>query len=785
MAPHTVPPSRTLDFLGSLRRTVRRLFLLEGLLALLFGIAGGIAVSFVIDYFLVLPLAVRGVFLLGAVVGLARAAHVHLVARLRRRLSDEEVASLVERTYPDLRQSLMTAVELSRPGSETAAYVSPALIRTVVEEVEGRVGRLRVDEVCSLRQLSARASLGVVAVAVLAAAVVADPVLSRIWLRRNVLLSAESWPQATELELVLPALPITVAAGDPLEIVVRAVRGSPEAVELRHGEPGSPDRLEVLASNASGSFRKAFENVWKPFRFTVAGGDDEIGPFDVDVKLRPRIDMQAISIWCDYPTYTRIPATPKEDPLRHGNLKVPTGTVVRYRMGANLPVRAVFFVFRPAGEGERPATSADPGGEAASEEADGPRATGGPGAAGSAEAAARAEADSPPWPHPLAVAVPVEGERFFSGEFTVSQNGQYCFQLESADGFRSVRPDSFRVEAVPDRNPLVRILLPESETERVSPEAAVRIRVSANDDYGIEGGAVDGLFFPGLGPQSEVRTIELPALASRGRETSSGPGPVGGVPRDGESREAETVLEIAALSGKPGEPPEPGSRLQYKARARDFAGNLGESQLHLLEIVAKEDLLRDLNDQLTIIRDQLREVQRRQVSARKDVAEIEGQLAAAGKLKGDDAQRLVRHQQDQLRISQALERQVGEFERILSRADQNRVGDEKWNGWVRGVRNDLNALALGKSKGVERSIETLRKEAQGEAQDLSRLSLVQASQRDVEREIESLVLRLSEFGDMNAVIQMLREVRRRQVELRDETRARATGETPDGEGGEE
>ena len=43
------------------------------------------------------------------------------------------------------------------------------------------------------------------------------------------------------------------------------------------------------------------------------------------------------------------------------------------------------------------------------------------------------------------------------------------------------------------------------------------------------------------------------------------------------------------------------------------------------------------------------------------------------------------------------------------------------------------------------------------------------------REIDQLVLRLSEFGDMNALIQMLREVRRRQFELREETRSRAQG----------
>lgn len=773
---------------------MRRLFLLEGILALLFGIAGGIAVSFVMDYFLVLPVGVRGVFLAAAIAGLGYAAHVHLVSRLGRRIPDDEIATLVERAYPDLKQSLMTAVELTRSDSETSLHVSPALIRRVVEDVEMRAGSLRVEEVCSLRKLRGKAVLGVGAFAVLVAAAVADPALSRIWLRRNLLLRAEGWPQTTALELVLPVPPITVAAGDPLEIAVRAARGSPGVVRLRHGEPGSPERVDVLASNAGGVFRKTFENVWKPFRFSIAGGDDEIGPFDVDVRLRPRIDMQSISIWCDYPPYTRLAPTPPAEPIRHGNLKVPTGTRVRYRMGANLPVRAVFFVFR-ATPRDLPAPRSGMTESERRASPEYPAAGGGPGAGaspGSREGGSRpvkSEGSPPPsegstgspateWPDPVAVAVPVADERFFSGEFIVAESGQYSFQMESADGFRSSRPDSFRVEAMPDRKPLVRILSPESETERVSPDGSVRIRVSANDDYGIETGAIDGLFFRARGQERDVRTIDLPALTSSEAGPPAAPAPAAGSSREGDARDAEIVLEIASLAGKPGELPEPGSRFQFRARARDFAGNLGESQLHLLEIVDKEDLLRDLNDQLTIVRDQLREVQRRQVSARKDVAELEGELSAAGKVGGEDARRLVRHQQDQVRISQALERQVGEFDRILARAEQNRVGDERWKGWVRGVRNDLNALALGKSKGVERSIETLRKDALSAPQDLGKLSLVQASQRDVEREIESLVLRLSEFGDMNAVIQMLREVLIRQKELREETRSRVTGAAP-------
>jgi hypothetical protein len=45
----------------------------------------------------------------------------------------------------------------------------------------------------------------------------------------------------------------------------------------------------------------------------------------------------------------------------------------------------------------------------------------------------------------------------------------------------------------------------------------------------------------------------------------------------------------------------------------------------------------------------------------------------------------------------------------------------------------------------------------------------------VERSLNDLVLRLTEFGDMNALIQMLKELKRQQAELREETQSRLRG----------
>lgn len=722
----------------------------ERALAVAFGICGAVAISFVLDYFLVLPVGVRIVFLLGGMALLGRELVVRVGAALARSVSAEEAARLLERARPELRQCLITAVQLTRPGSEVARYISPSLLASAVAEAERAVAGWKAREVLPARAIWRKTAQCAVAVAILAVAGSLDPELSSIWFRRNLLLSAESWPKATELVLRAPPTPIVVAVGDSLDVVVEAVRGRPRTVSLLYWEAGRPERVETLAETTAGTFRKTFENVARAFRFRVRGGDDEIGPFDVAVKLRPRIDMGSIRIWCRYPPYTGWPDTPPENPIRHGNLKVPTGTTVTFRMSANIDVSSAFFVYEVS-EGGDPA-ALDRGADAVA----GPSRTGG------------GEEDE--WPAQGATALEVVDGRSFSGEFVAKENGQYYFQLESVDGFRGRRPDRFRVEVVPDRKPVVKIVEPERLSEEVTPRAFITVRVSASDDYGIAKGSVSGLYFPTPESGGAMRSFDI-AWGDRSSEASGN--------KDlGRSADGMVEIDVARLSGDSAGPPTPGARFQYFAVVADSGGNLGESPIQVLEVVSEEELLRTFGELLMVVRDQLREIQRRQESARKDLAEFQAQLS--GKIGAAEAAKLLRHQQEETRIAQALERQVGELDRILDRSLRNRVGDEKWRSWLSSVRSDLSLLALGKSREVSRSIEEIRKAAASAPQDPAQISAALAMQLQVEREIDAIVLRLSEFGDLNAVIQMLREVRRRQAEVREETRSRLGGGAKEG-----
>jgi hypothetical protein len=750
-------PRRSLEALHGLDRRLRRLFLADGTTSLVLGGLSVLAASFLLDYVLNLPREVRLVFLLGGLAALFHFFQRKIAYPLGCRVPREDLANLVERSNPELRQSLITAVELTRGGSAAAANVSPGLLASVVRDVEENVSRIRFENIFDLRRL--RKKIGILAtvfIVLLGAAVFRFELFS-IWFSRNLLLGSERWPKQTLLELVSPPgpFPALVAMGDDLDVVVRVVRGRPDDIVMYSRDEGKTVRSDALSETEFGTFRRLVSNISRPFSFRIAGGDDEIGSFPVEVRLRPRIDMQSIRLWCEYPEYTGIEATPEESPFRHGNLKVPEGTRVRFQMETNVPARQVFLVTRGTTAAETaPVEGSPPGAEA-----------------GAAEGA---------WPDSGAQPLSIVDGRKFSGGFTVRESGQYYFQIEGADGFRSVRPDRFRVEALLDQKPIVKIEEPDRVTEEVSPEASVKVRITASDDYRVKKAVLEGIYFSPGKETGVSQSLEFTRIAELGARPPSLAGDDGGLSGGAGSGgrkavEDELMLRIASLQTGDGVPPAPGGRFQYFALATDFAGHVGESQVHFLQVVEKDDLLRILSDQLMIVRDQLREALRKQKSARKDLEDVLRQLALRETIPVQEAGKLFRHRQDQQRVSQALEREAADLERIVARSARNRVGDEKWRSWVTGIREDVQEVAGKKSLELEKTIEAVQKEGSVTPQDPSRLNAVAAGQKQLEKDLESIVMRLSEFGDMNAIVQMLRDIRRRQLDLRNEARERTKG----------
>ncbi len=754
-------PRKTLSVLSKLRSALRRSFFVDGVVTLSLGLLLVLGVSFLLDYFARLPWGVRCVFFLGGLGLLLREIGRKIYRPLALELPDEELAVLIERSHPELRDALVTAVEMTRRDNDNALYTSTSLLDAVVRDVEQRASRLRVQKVFDLRLLRWKiAGLALLVLCVLVAWR-ANPPLASVWAQRNLLLRDVSWPKLVRLRMVLPeGSPIVVAVGDDLPVAVEAVQGTPSMVIIRSavlsasGRTGA-ERVDTMAQSTQGLFRKTFANVARPFEFSVEGGDDALGPFSVEVRLRPRIDMQSIRLWFEYPEYLGMTPTPREEPVRFGNVKVPVGTRVRFSMSSNVPVEEVFLVVK--GRDEKKGLTSGLG------------------------AAPRATTDEPSGGKgglEVAKKLAVEGGRRFSGEFTVTASGHYHFQLAAADGFRSDRPDKFRMEAIPDRAPDVKVVLPERLTEKVTATAKVQIVVEGADDYGVKSGTVEGNYFGEGNDEGIGRSLPLeasPPAASSNAGTSNDEG--GGSSFRAWQSAGErpryhgiATVDIGAL-GTAATPVTTGARFQFFVELSDFGGNVGESAVYYLRVVDADELTQSLNNRLMVVRDWLDDLLRQQESSRKDVETFQEETSLKGAISSKEAHRLFRFERDQTRIRSGLERESRVLSRILQRAVNNNVGDKKWRDWVQGVHNDLHTLAGEKARSIETALRDIKKAAEAEPQETRELQRVISRQMGLEDDLEMLILQLSEYGDINALIQRLRDIRRAQTELRDHTRS--------------
>lgn len=435
--------SRTRASIGRLRRGVRSRLVLSGTLDLLALIAAAILVIFALDYVLRLPRLVRAIDLLAAAACTLYVASRRLLGVASTHLEDDDLALLLEREHRWLRESLISAVQLGRPGNPLAAYTSAALVGRLQGEVEDRIGEVDVRRVYRSGRLWRMGALTLGLWSLLLVGVSSYPAWAWIAFRRTFLLARVDWPKRTAIIVRKPASPVTtVARGDDLAVEVFVERGDPDVVTVESTfEESGATEVEAMSRHGERVHRLTFENINEPFRFRLRGGDAETDVFRVEVKPRPRIER--MEILCRYPGYTGLRNTDPEDPITQGNLKVPEGTDVSYRAWANVALEQASFLFFPS-------RSEDP------------------------------EIDE---------GLEVAGDGPLEGSFRVERSGSYIFRLVAVGGFVDPRPVRYSVHAIPDSRPIVRITEP-GRNDEATPDATVPIKVNLEDDYGVR----DALF---------------------------------------------------------------------------------------------------------------------------------------------------------------------------------------------------------------------------------------------------------------------------------------------------
>jgi hypothetical protein len=769
-APEVLPrPERALKALDDLRQRVRRLFWIDGLVMFGLAVGGSFTISFVLDYFLHLPRVVRVVLLVGMLLYWVSVIVRRIVRPGRVPLALDDLALLVEDQNPELRQSLVTAVQLSESKNRSARYLSADLIGSLVQDVEKALSTVSFSRVLNTKKLN-RCMLGLVVLFVsLAYSSFSQPDLAGRWASRVLLLSAEPWPRSVELALVRPLdNPTTVALGESLLVEVDLHKGEPDEVAVVFWTEDGGRRRDMMRAAPEGDYlryRKVFENINESFSFQVSGGDHELEEVNVRVLFRPRVSR--LAVWCEYPEYTGKESTPAETPILNGHLRVPERTKVRYRAVSDVPVELSHFEFvdsenllrRKGGDDEVQETTWPPS---------------------DSRALSVVSLDDQPdfLPEFLPDGTPVDplsatGARpfvgsGFEGEFEVVTAGNYRFHLQGTNGLINERPVHFRVKMIRDQKPVVRFEEPRRPREEVSTEAVVPLKLAVRDDYGIKSAEILGVLFRNgvEGGETAGDAIRL-TLDEIGAEESS---------QSKKKSLVERVLDIAKLGAQED------SRLRFYARATDFGGNVGESERYELRIVSKDFIVKNLHDQLMIMKDQLHGVIRHQQSARRDVESFQDEAMLKEKIDKSHAGKLSSLRQNQSRVTRGISHAVDEINRILGKMESNRVGEEKDKKWIEKMRDQIDELGKKNSRGIEDAIQNLKTQVAEAPQDPAALQPVRDGQKVIERQLDKIASDLTEFGDINAILQQWREILRREIEIRDRIHGRVHGRVREASG---
>lgn len=668
--------------------------------------------TFILDYLLETPVGFRLGLLAVATAGIISATWEFLLRPLVFRLTDDQVALLVEAKNPDLQDALITAVQLSRARDERErGYSSRSLVQAVVTDVMARAERIdfarAVDAGPAVRLFLLVMAVG----ATVGGAFGLKPDLGRRWFERVVLLDDTPYPRDTAI--VVHPHPQFVARGDDLEVVVevtsasgRRIFGSTIEAEFESA-PGTLEAEPMVGTGGPNLWRHVFRNITEPFRFRVAAGDAETRWHAIEVRARPK--AEDIRFWLEFPPYTHREATPSDRPLRQWNLEVPAGTVVHFQAVAN----------RDLGAPERQSILFDP--------------------PGSTE---------------IVRPMGLEGTRDLVGAFRVLEATRYAFSLVDSGGLDTGTPSRYEIRAVRDNPPVIRVAQPARTRDEAMAGATIPIEARVQDDYGVRDAAL----------AIEVR----PAGTGREPQTSRV------VLRDVPSAETETVVTLTHEMALAPYGLQPGDTVRFTIEARDFApaDRVGRSETFQIDIVDQGRLESHIAERIARLRDDLRDIVRMQEGTRSDVLEVVDATRERGAaaLTFEERQRMTLAEMDQRRVSNRLAEAQAESERIVDLAVRNQVGGQDSIQRLRDLAQALGNLATERSPQIAEELAAVRA---AEALDGARLESVPVAQQRVIQALEDLIRQIETSGRVSEILRDLRDLFERQRGIHEGTQERA------------
>ncbi|MCX6901207.1 MAG: DUF4175 family protein [Verrucomicrobia bacterium] len=424
------------------KRRARRLAFAEGVAQTAAIFLGLLALTFLLDRWLFLPQATRLAMALlvwaATLAGFVR----FILLPLRKRWGDIEVAFNVEAAFPQLNEELATAVELEACHDPDAIKGSPQLIAALVNDLARRSGSLDFASVISPTRSAVSAAV--------AAALALGLGVYAIAATEHFLLLAKRFanpfaalPRASTVKLLVKPGNVTIETGGSVTVRVEVFnRRVGKAVAFFAADGLPPMRLETLATSAPApaaapkpgapaalqQFEIPLPAVKSNAVYFVRAGDAESQRFRIVAQRGPRLERFTLTY--RFPDYTALP--PKIITAETADIAALRGTRVTVVATASQPLSGAWL-----------------------------------------------EANSAP-PKPMQVT----DDRNVTAEIAVDHDAEFKLRITDTAGFKNADAVSYRIKALPDQPPTVKLLDPDQDTELARPEP-FSLKFAATDDFGV------------------------------------------------------------------------------------------------------------------------------------------------------------------------------------------------------------------------------------------------------------------------------------------------------------
>ncbi|MEM8944863.1 MAG: hypothetical protein AAGD11_06730 [Planctomycetota bacterium] len=712
-----------------LRWLVRGYVLVDGMaaIAVVCGLAFWIALA--IDWLLEPTPVTRVLMWLIAAIIAAAAARRYLVGPLTTRLTDTNLALLLERSFPDLKQGLITTVEAANRRQPSPTSNQSLLLHTSSAAEQALRGK-SLSEVFQFGPILRKTTIAGALATSIAFFAFLQPEAFGFWLER-IQLGEQPWPRRVQLSVMGfeetdGRLAVNVARDDDFELQVLASllddHVSPDLVEIRYRQPdGRRGRFPLtrigdalVGRDESQLFRYEFKKVSASLDFDLVGGDDRVRDLRLNVVERPQIVRMLFE--CKFPAYLN--RTPQTIPVS-GRVEVPEGTEIVCRLESNKPLRSA-HVHDPLGQVD------------------------------------------------LAAQLSEENRYEVTLPFQIDQEDRVLLiTLLDTDGVENREPFRVIVGTVLDQPPEVAVQL-RGIGSAITAQAKIPLSGTITDEYGVE-----QLWFEYRIDKNPPENQMLSSQPAGRRELST--------------FEHFDLSLTDQATNRPIVDVAPGKQFTLSLHARDSYDlddqrQAGASQRFVLDVVTESELRALLEKKELALRQRFESIYEKTLGTRELLDRIQSPSNGPGDSSTDESAAERDRERDRLRVTGALQNVVqlsyetlgvaDGMEDIVSELVNNRVNSEELTErLMQGIAEPLREIGGELMPELERRLQQLQSSFSEDATTGDQALSASKLQGDLVLDAMKRVLdRMLELESYNELVELLRGIVADQLEIQQETK---------------